>query len=83
MVWASSSIEFTIIANGVEILNSTFKSLSVAESFFRDSIIDLGSDMGPNIDLTFGYSLVADGAGGFGFDFAVGGCCRPNSRPGR
>ena len=67
------SIEFTIIANGVEILDSTFKSLSVAESFFRDSIIDLGSDMGPNIDLTFGYSLVADGAGGFGFDFAVGG----------
>ena len=66
-------MEFTIVANGVEILDSTFKSLSVAESFFRDSIIDLGSDMGPNIDLTFGYSLVADGSGGFGFDFAVGG----------
>ena len=67
------SMEFTITANGVEILDSTFKSLSVAESFFRDSVLDLGSSLGPNIDLTFGYSLVADGSGGFGFDFAVGG----------
>ena len=73
------SMEFTIIANGVEILDSTFKSLSVAESFFRDSVIDLGSDMGPNIDLTFGYSLVADGSGGFGFDFAVGGAVPESS----
>ena len=44
-----------------------------AESFFRDDVIDLGSDLGPNIDLTFGYTLVADGTGGFGFDLAVGG----------
>jgi hypothetical protein len=29
--------------------------------------------VGPDIDLTFGYNLVADGSGGFGFDFAVGG----------
>jgi hypothetical protein len=29
--------------------------------------------LGPDIDLTFGYNLVADGSGGFGFDFAVGG----------
>jgi hypothetical protein len=29
--------------------------------------------LGPDIDLTFGYTLVADGSGGFGFDFAVGG----------
>jgi hypothetical protein len=27
----------------------------------------------PGIDLTIGYNLVADGSGGFGFDFAVGG----------
>lgn len=66
------SIEFTIIANGVEILDSTFGSLAVAESFFHDDVIDLGSYSGP-VDLAFGYSLVADGSGGFGFDFAVGG----------
>jgi hypothetical protein len=67
------SLELTIIANGVEILDSTFRSLAVAESFFRGDVIDLGSDFGPNIDLTFGYTLVADGSGGFGFDLAIGG----------
>ena len=36
-------------------------------------MIDLGSNLGPNIDLTLGYTLIADGAGGFGFDFAIGG----------
>jgi hypothetical protein len=66
------SLEFTIDANGVVIFDSTFRSLSIAESFFRDSVIDLGSNAGP-VDLTFGYTLVADGSGGFGFDFAVGG----------
>jgi PEP-CTERM motif len=66
-------MEFTIDANGVEILDTTFPSLAVAESFFRDDVIDLGSDLGPNIDLTFGYTLVADGSGGFGFDLAIGG----------
>jgi hypothetical protein len=67
------SMEFTITANGVEILDTTFRSFAVAESFFRDDVIDLGSDLGPNIDLTFGYTLVADGSGGFGFDLAIGG----------
>ena len=67
------SMEFTITANGVELLDTTFRSLSIAESFFRDSVIDLGSGFGPGLDLTFGYTLVADGSGGFGFDFAVGG----------
>jgi hypothetical protein len=63
------SMEFTILDHGVEIFDLTFKSLSVAESFFDDSVINLG----PGIDLTFAYNLVADGSGGFGFDFAVGG----------
>ncbi len=67
------SMQFTIEADGVEILDTTFRSLAVAESFFHDNVIDLGSDLGPNIDLTFGYTLVADGPGGFGFDFAIGG----------
>jgi hypothetical protein len=54
--------------------NQVFKSgLAIAESFFRDDVIDLGSSLGPNFDLTFGYTLVADGPGGFGFDFALGG----------
>jgi hypothetical protein len=69
---AFESLEFTISANGVEILDTTFRSLAIAESFFRDSVIDLGN-LGPDIDLTFGYTLVADGSGGFGFDLAVGG----------
>jgi hypothetical protein len=47
--------------------------LAVAESFFRDDVIDLGSSLGPNVDLTFGYNLVAEGTGGFGFDLGVGG----------
>ena len=67
------SMEFTIMADGVEVLDVTFGSLAIAESFFRDDVIDLGADFGPNIDLTFGYTLVADGPGGFGFDFAIGG----------
>ena len=67
------SMEFTILAHGVEIFDLTFESLAVAESFFDDSVINLGSNLGPDIDLTFAYNLVADGSGGFGFDFAVGG----------
>jgi hypothetical protein len=67
------SMEFSIDANGVEILDVTFKSLAIAESFFHDSVIDLGSEFGPNFDLTFGYTLVANGSGGFGFDLAIGG----------
>ena len=67
------SMEFTITANGVELLDTTFKSLSIAESFFRDNVIDLDSSLGPDIDLIFGYTLITDGSGGFGFDLAVGG----------
>jgi hypothetical protein len=67
------SMEFTIAADGEEIFDRTFTSLAIAESFFRDDVIDLGADFGPNFDLTFGYTLVADGPGGFGFDLAIGG----------
>jgi hypothetical protein len=67
------SLEFTIAADGVEILDKTFLNLAAAESFFRDDVIDLGSNLGPDVDLTFGTTLIADGSGGFGFDFALGG----------
>ena len=67
------SLEFYVIADGVEVLDQTFNSLSAAESFFQDDVINLGSNLGSAIDVTFGYTLVADGPGGFGFDFAVGG----------
>jgi hypothetical protein len=67
------SLEFTILDDHVKILDLTFDSLRVAESFFHDSVINLGSNLGPDTDLTFAYNLVADGSGGFGFDFAVGG----------
>ena len=67
------SMEFTIMADGVEVLDVTFGSLAIAESFFQGDVIDLGANFGPNIDLTFGYTLVADGPGGFGFELAIGG----------
>jgi PEP-CTERM motif len=67
------SMEFTIAENGVEVLDVTFGSLAIAESFFRDDVIDLGANLGPSIDLTFGTTLIADGRGGFGFDLAIGG----------
>jgi hypothetical protein len=67
------SIEFAIFADGVDILDVTFGSLAIAEGFFRDDVIHLGSDFGPNFDLAIDYTLVAQGSGGFGFDFALGG----------
>ena len=67
------SMEFTIQADGVEVFDVTFGNLAIAESFFHDNVIDLGADFGPNIDLTFGYTLIANGLGGFGFDLAIGG----------
>jgi hypothetical protein len=41
------SLEFTIDANGVEILDTTFRSLAVAESFFHDDVIDWAPTSGP------------------------------------
>jgi hypothetical protein len=75
-------MEFTILDNGVEILDLTFESLAVAESFFHDSVINLGSNLGPDIDLIFGYNLVADGSGGFGFD-SPSAARFPRPQPGR
>jgi hypothetical protein len=73
------SMEFTIMADGVEVLDVTFGSLAIAESFFQGDVIDLGANFGPNIDLTFGYTLIADGPGGFGFDLAIGGAVPESS----
>jgi PEP-CTERM motif len=67
------SMEFSIFANGVDIFDTTFRSLSVAESFFGDNVINLGSRLGPNVDLTFDYTLVASDPGSFGIDFVIGG----------
>jgi hypothetical protein len=38
-----------------------------------DRVLDLGSNSGPEIELTLGYNLIAAKPGGFGFDFALGG----------
>ena len=76
------SMEFTITADGVEILDTTFRSLAVAESFFHDDVIDLGSAFGPNIDLTFGYTLVAMGPAVLASISPSAGRC-PSRRPGR
>ena len=67
------SMDFYIVADGVKIDDWTFTSLAAADSFFQDQVIDLGSSFGPGVALTFGYNLVADGSGGYGFDLAVGG----------
>jgi hypothetical protein len=61
------SMELTILSHGVEIFDLTFESLAGAESFFQDSVINLGSNLGPDVDLTFAYNLVADGSGGLRF----------------
>ena len=66
------SIEFTVVVGGVTVFAPPpFTLLSNAESFFRDAVFDLGPSLGQAA--TFGYTLVANGTGGFGFDFAVGG----------
>jgi hypothetical protein len=65
------SLTFTIAEDGVTVFEATFGSLPSAESFFRDAVFDLGPYSGQ--DVTFGYSLAADGVGGFAFDLATGG----------
>jgi PEP-CTERM motif len=65
-------LDFYILENGSQLFYSNFTSLAFAESFFQDRLFDLGSFSASNVDLTFGYDLVANGAGGFGFDLAFG-----------
>jgi hypothetical protein len=73
------SIEFTVLAGATTILSQTFSSLAAADSFFDDQVINLGSSYGPGVDLTFTYTLTADGPGGYGLDFVVGGAVREPS----
>jgi hypothetical protein len=73
------SMEFYVIADGAKIMDQTFASLALADSFFQDQVIDLGSTLGPAVVLTFGYNLVADGSGGYGVDLAVGGAVPESS----
>ena len=61
------------MAGATTILNQTFSSIAAADSFFDDQVINLGSSYGPGVDLTFTYTLTADGPGGYGLDFVVGG----------
>ena len=61
------------MAGATTILSQTFSSLAAADSFFDDQVINLGSSYGPGVDLTFAYTLTADGPGGYGLDFVVGG----------
>jgi hypothetical protein len=65
------SMEFFVDADGKRIFDTTFMSLPIAESYFRDVVLDLGAYSFPT--LTFGYELIANGSGGFGFDLALGG----------
>ena len=56
----------------VDIFDVTLGILATAESFFHDTV-SISAPIPVRIDLTFGYNLVVDGSGGFGFDFAIGG----------
>ena len=76
------SIEFTISANGAMILDKSFTSLTDADSFFQDQVIDLGSTFGPGVDLTFRYTLTADGPAATASTSPSAGRFR-NSLPGR
>ena len=66
------SLEFYVQANGATIQDWSFTDLSSANGFFQNHVIDLGWYSGPTVDMTVGYNLIANGSGGFGFDFAVG-----------
>jgi hypothetical protein len=72
------SMDFYVDVNSQQILDVTFGNLSVAESFFSNDVLDLGAFPGA-IDLTLGYNLLADGSGGFGFDYAFGGAVPESS----
>jgi hypothetical protein len=69
------SLSFDIIESGVitSELDYTFSSLSMAQIFFRDDVIDLGSvsNLGSgDLDLTFNFALTGNALGqGFNTDF--------------
>ena len=47
-------MEFFVDADGVQILDMSFTNLDLAESFFQDNVINLGSDFGIGDELTSG-----------------------------
>jgi PEP-CTERM motif len=65
-------IDFTVTVDGTEALTRSFTSLAMADAFFADQVLNLGSVSGV-ADVTFSYDLVAGGAGGYGMDLAFGG----------
>jgi hypothetical protein len=68
------SLTFSIVEQGVTVLSTAFGSLSAAEAFFDDRVLDLGSfTSGSTLDLSFNFELVASSVGnGFGEDFVFG-----------
>jgi hypothetical protein len=68
------SLTFSIAEQGVTVFNTAVTTLAAAEAFFDDRVLDLGSStVGPNLDLSFDFDLVASNVGnGFGEDFLFG-----------
>src|SRR5947209_6253821 len=50
------SIAFTVAIDGSRVLSQNFSTLSDAEAFFQDNVIDLGTFRGP-VDVSFSYDL--------------------------
>jgi hypothetical protein len=68
------SLQFTITKQGVTVLSDTFTSLSIAEAFFSDHVLDLGDiTSGIALDLGLSFKLIASSMGaGLGTDFIIG-----------
>jgi hypothetical protein len=69
-----TSLNFTIIENGRTVENDTFTSLSAAQAFFTNHVLDLGTfASGPTLSLGMNFDLITSAAAsGFGEDFLVG-----------
>jgi hypothetical protein len=65
-------IDFTVTLNGAEVMDETFTSLALADAFFSDHLLDIGSVSGA-AEVMFAYDLVARGSGGYGLNLAFGG----------
>ncbi len=56
-------LEFKIVENGTTSLDDTFTSASAANTFFNDTVVDLGSVTGATLDVQFDLNITAAKAG--------------------
>ena len=69
-----TSMTFDVKANGTDILNKTFTSVSAATTYFTNDALDLGalSGYGSTLTLDISLSITEAQAGGFDFGLLVG-----------